>query len=103
MPGRIPLTVRDQAASMARANPKWSRPKGAAQQCEQASFRFCMLLEERGIASTLVTCEEPAHVAVLVDGLVVDLTARQFDPDAAFPMVTTEREWRSWLAGLTAP
>lgn len=85
---------------MARANLKWSRPAGARRQCEQASYRFSMLLAGRGVASTIVKCEEPPHVAVLVDGLVVDFTARQFDPDADYPYITTEPEWQAWLAAL---
>jgi len=41
-----------------------------------------------------MTLIQQGHFAVLHDGLVYDWTARQFDPDAPFPMVAPLAEWR---------
>lgn len=48
---------------------------------------------------------EPAgriHAVVLVAGLLVDWTARQFDPSADFPAITTPRERFGWKRMLPA-
>ena len=99
---RVQEVAQALAVRMARLNPKWSRAAGAHGQCEQAAWRFRWALEERGIASELVTCDEPPHVAVVVSGCVIDLTARQFDSAAEYPMITTEPKWRAWLAAVSS-
>lgn len=88
------------ALRMARLNPAWSRPDGASSQCEQASTRLTMALEEEGITSTLIRWPSPPHVAVLVEDTVIDLTARQFEDDIDYPFLTSPRLWRSFMTGV---
>ena len=85
------------AARMAKLNRRWSRPDGAHQQCEQASWRLKWALEEQGVHADLITWENPPHVAVLVEDTVIDLTARQFDPQADYPAISTPKQWRTWM------
>jgi len=90
--------VRGWANVMARYNPAWSRPPGALGQCESATWRFRMWMEdEHGVASEVVTRRNPPHVAVYVRGLIVDFTMRQFHPDAAYPWFGNYEEWNALL------
>lgn len=79
----------------------FNTPEGAEGCCEVASRAFLSMLEQRGVEATLVclTAMELEDYPVATDGCLIhyvvevagrwfDWTARQFDPDAAFPTVT---------------
>ena len=90
-------------------------PEGAHDQCVTESQRFVWALRERGIDAETVTGYHVAdlmgfkvitqgHVGVRVGDVVYDWTARQFDPAAGFPHITTVAEWEAeWpsLEGVT--
>lgn len=86
--------------------------------CKEASFELADWLSRQGVAASVLNLAEPQgfdrarlqrfwqgpnlpyaiHYAVRVGGLVVDLTARQFDSKAAFPEIVPlaelETRWR---------
>jgi hypothetical protein len=102
-------------------------PLFARERCEPVSRQFAAACQARGIPAAVIsgvrTGEHPAfpgvelildgHFAVLLpsrrdtaehdggpeDGLVIDWTARQFDPAAPVPAITTAAAWREdWPA-----
>lgn len=85
------------------AHQEWATPEGARGQCSTASAAFLDLLLERKIITRRgqVTGEwDNEEVAVIngvshrvarVGDLLIDWTARQFNPNALFPMITTYR------------
>jgi hypothetical protein len=93
-----------------------STVKGAYSQCDIASQAFHEFLSDRGIDSRVIAVRGPHeaprsgkwkgrphefinHSAVMVDDIVVDLTAKQFDRSAPFPLIepsaTYLARWRS--------
>lgn len=97
--------------------PRLGTSSGSFNRCRQTTASLMSLLAEHGIESHAVRLSEAqgyypdahpkwhrlgaavywVHYAVLVDGMVVDCTARQFDPKADFPKISTpdevEAEW----------
>lgn len=79
--------IRDFAAK----HPEYSTPEGSLNRCREASGKFCSLLRQRGFRAfvdEIKVVNGVAHKAVEVDGLLVDWTARQFHPEAAWPEIT---------------
>jgi len=72
-------------------HPKYGTPNGAHDNCCKASGQFVDLLLARGIRGAYVdeidVVNGVAHKAVVIDGVWVDWTARQFDRSADFPKV----------------
>lgn len=93
---------------------KYNTQRGAYQQCTEASNDFLLVLEEHGVTNATIEHFEvgipedaadypPGHFnmgwhwAVRVGSLVIDWTARQFQPRAAFPLIweCPVRVWRN--------
>lgn len=97
-------TLQGYATDFAFTNSMWATSDGALGQCFGASQRFAMWMIGEPADIHVVELEwEPgpasvycSHFAVVVDELVVDLTARQFDPALPFPWVTPYEEWKAW-------
>ena len=91
-------------SSLADRWPQYASPEGAEGQCEGASIDVQEL-----IGGSMIRCtgmmDEPVrnpngapleaigHHAVLLNGQVIDVTARQFDPGAPFPQLVDEWEY----------
>ena len=84
------------AVEFARANPQWGTQRGAKDECYSASCRYGMKLSQYMPCRLIIAdCGIGDHVAVdLPDGRVVDLTMRQYDPTAPFPLITDSISWR---------
>lgn len=76
-------------------NLQWSTQSGALNQCHSASVRFIAHLGLEGIRAELLSINQGEHVVVIVDGVMVDWTARQFDPDDDFPKITEASHGRA--------
>jgi hypothetical protein len=87
------------ASAMAEANLEWGDPVKAWGRCYEASCRLLMTYEEHGVRARLWQAEWATgrHFAVESDGVVVDLTFRQFWEDAPFPMTVTVADWEQML------
>lgn len=87
---RIQAAITKFAAS----HPKYGTKKGAYDNCRRASGEFCDLLHEMGLRESFVdefsVVNGVAHKAVRIGDLWIDWTARQFDPKAAFPVITLD-------------
>src|SRR5688500_13864507 len=101
----------------------WSSPGGCFDRCVIASEMFhaylvkCDELDSELVqltgapefdnpdpAWTYYPREEWAHVVVRVDGVYVDWTARQFDTEAPFPLVSDEHGWvEAWTDDQPCP
>lgn len=86
--------------------------------CAMVSEHFIDWLGTKGVAAKSITAyeainkswakharvtsggDEDAHTAVLVNNKVIDLTARQFDPNAKFPKITSLDQFKSEWKGL---
>jgi hypothetical protein len=95
-----PVDVRREAKVLASSATfrSFRTPEGATGMCEYAAEETQIhlggeTLRLNGRRSSPVRNPDSAdpsdleHCVVLVDGLVVDMTARQFDPAAPFPLV----------------
>lgn len=81
-------------------------PWDAHDQCFNESHRFQCYLEAAGVNGEKISGFKferfmghdvvvQGHTAVVVGDLVYDWTARQFDPDAPVPKITTRAEFRA--------
>lgn len=96
----MPPLITDPAGitgMMARANRRWSTPGGAIGECYVASSRLQLALHERGHLAQLLKAQAEGanHYAVLLYGLVADLTVRQFDPFAPYPLLEPRPAWEA--------
>ena len=76
-------------------NPDLATQNGSADQCYSASMAFTKVLLGTGIQnstipSVFVDESYTNHRVVKVDDLLIDWTARQYDPSAPFPLVIRE-------------
>lgn len=93
--------------------------KGACNRCQRASLQLAFELEQRGVPHSIVEfggyigCKlekisdmyddglRPfwTHCVVYVEGYIIDLTARQFDPDTPWPWISRYEDMRpAWIA-----
>lgn len=83
-------------------HPEYAEPIHAAERCRKASGEFCSLLIALGAPRTSVCVDEIAivdgvcHYGALFRGVAVDFTARQFSPDAPWPVIL--RPGETWSA-----
>lgn len=82
-----------------------SDPAQAWSNCDEASVAFAAYLDSLGIDNDIVSLEEPnrTHVCVLVDGEVIDWTARQYYPAADVPDIYHEPGDRGFWQGVIWP
>jgi hypothetical protein len=87
----IPRRLASAIEAFKVAHPAYGTAKGARDNCVKASGQFIDLLLARGIRSAYVdeldVVDGVAHKAVVVHGMWVDWTARQFDRRADWPKI----------------
>lgn len=85
----------------------WHTPEGAEGDCNDASLAFCRFaaasnhpVQTQQIFRR-VSKDVQSHVIARVYDLCIDWTARQFDPEADFPRITTQQilEEEGWVFG----
>lgn len=108
--------MRDEARQLVdwfvAGRPRLGTQSGSFNRCRQTVASLMSLLADHGIESHAVRLSEGqryypkahpqwhrlgssvywVHYALLVDGMVVDCTARQFDPEADFPSIRTPED-----------
>ena len=95
------------AGVMARANKSLLKPSGAEGRCYIMSVRLLLAMQQRGLEAVLVEAHWESilnwgnHFGVEQDGLIYDLTLRQFYPDAEVPWIGTVEEWTRALGEYT--
>ncbi len=75
------------------ANEYLSNPHLATGGCFTESSKLELAAKERGMLSSLVRYSSGYHFAAMIDGVVIDFTARQFDFTTTFPWIGTQDEW----------
>lgn len=95
----LPADVTAACAEFASQHPQYADAHGAADMCQEASAEFLDLLIESGVLAPdgIQRSEWENAEAGIVDGYVhyaarvgpwlIDWTARQFDPEAPWPLV----------------
>jgi hypothetical protein len=84
-------------------------PWEAMNQCYDESCEFLEILETHGVTASMISGKRrfpgwpdgAGHHAVLVRGLVVDWTYRQFVDRAPVPYIVTEEQWRQDWSNVT--
>ena len=84
-------TIKAAIAKFAAEHPELRTKDGAAHKCRTISGEFCVALHRAGIKEAVVdemdVVDGVAHKAVRVGDLWIDWTARQYNPNAAFPLI----------------
>lgn len=86
-------------ADFLRVHQEWATPEGAKGHCSTATGAFLDLLLERNLITPQgqfagewdneeVVIEGESHHVARVRDYLIDWTARQYDPEAAFPKIT---------------
>jgi hypothetical protein len=98
----------DLTQRFAAAHPELQDPLLAAERCFEYSTAFVDLVGAGTVVSGVWMDVEhrivhAGHAAALIDGVIYDWTARQFDADAPVPLVEPEASWRERWKPLTRP
>jgi hypothetical protein len=86
------------SATYTKPNRDCSDPERAWGRCWTETHRQVQAARRQGVAAQYVrvtgrTYPGRQHWALLLDGTVLDVTARQFDPAAGYPLVTALEDW----------
>ena len=89
----IPDYLRTAILNVTNSHPGWGTKEGATGQCLTASDELlfeCDILTDTVIDGYVDSDNRPHHWAV-VEGICVDLTARQFDESEPYPKIWNNR------------
>lgn len=91
--GQLHENLAQLVEEFATYNGELREPSIAGGACFRVSSRVEMAAQEQGMLASTVDYGGGYHFATMVDGMVIDFTARQFDPNVLFPWIGTKEEW----------